>query len=124
MLHVQDFKSPGPVSNSLADEASYPLHADCSIGKVVAECDCFSRILLQAHFADGYFGPAGDTVNEAELRGLFANAAGFRQLKLIRGNKSTTCFVEFSDIPTAMACHAAQQVASSLDFLDSPLKSV
>ena len=57
---------------------------------------------------------AGDTVNEAELRGLFANAAGFRQLKLIRGNKSTTCFVEFSDIPTAMACHAAQQVQISL----------
>ncbi len=55
---------------------------------------------------------AGDTVNEAELRGLFANAAGFKQLKLIRGNKSTTCFVEFSDVPTAMACHAAQQVSS------------
>ena len=54
---------------------------------------------------------AGDTVNEAELRGLFANSAGFKQLKLIRGNKSTTCFVEFSDVPTAMACHAAQQVS-------------
>ena len=67
------------------------------------------------HIAEGYLCPAGDTVNEAELRGLFANAAGFRQLKLIRGNKSTTCFVEFSDIPTAMACHAAQQVASSLN---------
>ncbi|KAK9853868.1 hypothetical protein WJX84_000021 [Apatococcus fuscideae] len=58
-----------------------------------------------------FIGNLGDTVNEAEIRGLFANAAGFRQLKLIRGQKSTTCFVEFADVPTAMACHAAQQGA-------------
>ena len=67
---------------------------------------------------------AGDTVSEPELRGLFANSPGFKQLKLIRGNKSTTCFVEFADVPTAMACHAAQQVRTSLRLDSSGRRSI
>jgi hypothetical protein len=34
---------------------------------------------------------------------------GFRQLKMSRGPKATLGFVEFEDIPTAMAAHAANQ---------------
>ena len=37
---------------------------------------------------------------------------GFRQLKLVRGARSITCFVEFSDVTTAMAVHNSQQVCS------------
>lgn len=36
--------------------------------------------------------------------------AGFRQLKLVRGARSITCFVEFSDVTTAMVVHNSQQV--------------
>lgn len=59
-----------------------------------------------------FVGNLGDTVNEPELRQLFGTLAGFRQLKLIRGARSVTCFVEFADLPSAMACHQNQQVHS------------
>lgn len=61
-----------------------------------------------------FVGNLGDTVSEAELRQLFGTLAGFRQLKLIRGARSVTCFVEFSDLPSAMACHQNQQVTQPL----------
>ena len=57
-----------------------------------------------------FVGNLGDTVSEPELRQLFGTLAGFRQLKLIRGARSVTCFVEFGDLPSAMACHQNQQV--------------
>jgi hypothetical protein len=56
-----------------------------------------------------FIGNLGDVVSEAELRGVFAGLPGFRQLKLIRGARSVTCFVEFADLPSAMACHNNQQ---------------
>ncbi|GIL93367.1 hypothetical protein Vretifemale_20767 [Volvox reticuliferus] len=58
-----------------------------------------------------FVGNLADTVDENELRNLFSNAPGFRQLKLMRGPKATLGFVEFDDVPTAMAAHAAQQGA-------------
>lgn len=36
---------------------------------------------------------------------------GFQQLKLVRGPKGVTCFIEFIDVPSAMAVHDAQQGA-------------
>lgn len=60
-----------------------------------------------------FIGNLGDTVTETELRSIFASQPGFCQLKLNRGAKSVTCFVEFVDVPTAMAVHASQQVEAS-----------
>ena len=40
--------------------------------------------------------------------------AGFRQLKLVRGARSITCFVEFADVATAMAVHNSQQASLSI----------
>jgi len=34
-----------------------------------------------------------------------------RQLKMVRGPKSTTAFVEFNDVPSAMMVHATLQGA-------------
>ncbi|KAK9820013.1 hypothetical protein WJX72_005117 [[Myrmecia] bisecta] len=64
-----------------------------------------------------FIGNLGDTVSEVELRGIFSVLPGFRQLKLNRGAKSVTCFVEFSDVASAMAVHQSQQgaVLSSSD---------
>ena len=64
-----------------------------------------------------FVGNLGDTVSEAELRQLFGTLAGFRQLKLIRGARSVTCFVEFNDLPSAMACHQNQQVPHTVFVL-------
>ncbi|EFJ50055.1 hypothetical protein VOLCADRAFT_104008 [Volvox carteri f. nagariensis] len=58
-----------------------------------------------------FVGNLSETVDENELRNLFGGAPGFRQLKLMRGPKATLGFVEFDDVPTAMAAHAAQQGA-------------
>ncbi|GFR49169.1 hypothetical protein Agub_g11191 [Astrephomene gubernaculifera] len=58
-----------------------------------------------------FVGNLADTVDENELRNLFSGSPGFRQIKLMRGPKATLGFVEFDDVPTAMAAHAAQQGA-------------
>ena len=71
-----------------------------------------------------FVGNLGDGVSEAELRQLFGTLAGFRQLKLIRGARSVTCFVEFNDLPSAMACHQNQQVWPSYTFLQCSLHNV
>ncbi|KAI3433541.1 hypothetical protein D9Q98_003351 [Chlorella vulgaris] len=58
-----------------------------------------------------FIGNLGDATNEAEMRSLFSHQPGFQQLKLVRGQKGLSCFIEFADIPTAMAVHDAQQGA-------------
>ena len=57
-----------------------------------------------------FIGNLSEQVSEQELRSLFGSQPGFTQLKLNRGAGNITCFVEFLDLPTAMACHAGQQV--------------
>lgn len=58
-----------------------------------------------------FVGNLGDTVREEELRALFGSQPGFRQLKITRGGKAVTAFVEFGDIPSAMHVHQTQQGA-------------
>ena len=60
-----------------------------------------------------FIGNLSESVSEAELRTLFGSQPGFTQLKLNRGAGNITCFVEFVDLPTAMACHSGQQVRAS-----------
>ncbi|PNH03464.1 Cell wall integrity protein scw1 [Tetrabaena socialis] len=59
-----------------------------------------------------FVGNLADNVDENELRTMFSPAPGFRQLKLMRGPKATLGFIEFEDVSTAMAAHAAQQGAT------------
>eukprot|EP00246_Nothoceros_aenigmaticus_P011393 TRINITY_DN3080_c0_g1_i1.p1 TRINITY_DN3080_c0_g1~~TRINITY_DN3080_c0_g1_i1.p1 ORF type:complete len:286 (-),score=52.59 TRINITY_DN3080_c0_g1_i1:420-1178(-) len=58
-----------------------------------------------------FIGNLGETTSEAELRGLFSNQPGFRQMKVLRQGKSTVCFIEFVDVNTAMTVHANLQGA-------------
>ena len=60
-----------------------------------------------------FIGNLSESVSEAELRTLFGSQPGFTQLKLNRGGGNITCFVEFIDLPTAMACHSGQQVGAA-----------
>lgn len=48
--------------------------------------------------------------DEAELRSIFGSQPGFRQIKLNRGARGITCFVEYDDVVNAMAVHQSQQV--------------
>ena len=61
-----------------------------------------------------FIGNLSENISETELRALFASQPGFTQLKLNRGSGNITCFVEFLDLPTAMACHTGQQVRPHL----------
>lgn len=55
--------------------------------------------------------------DENELRSIFGTQPGFRQIKLNRGARGITCFVEFSDVASAMAVHQSQQVCPFFDNL-------
>ena len=57
-----------------------------------------------------FIGNLSEGTSETELNVLFGAQPGFRQLKLIRSAKSTTCFVEFDSVASAMAVHQNQQV--------------
>ena len=43
-----------------------------------------------------FIGNLSDSVDEAELRGLFSHQPGFMQMKLVRGTRNTSAFVEFA----------------------------
>lgn len=58
-----------------------------------------------------FVGNLGDTVDEAELQGLFGGQPGFQQLKLLRSARNISCFVEFETVESAMQCHSTQQGA-------------
>lgn len=58
-----------------------------------------------------FVGNLGDNTSEQELRALLSSQPGYRQLKMVRGPKSTTAFVEFGDVGTAMMVHSALQGA-------------
>ncbi|GAQ87881.1 hypothetical protein KFL_003850020 [Klebsormidium nitens] len=65
-----------------------------------------------------FVGNLSESVLESELRGLFHSQPGFRQMKILRQQNGTTCFVEFMDIPSAMNVHHNLQgaiLASSTD---------
>lgn len=58
-----------------------------------------------------FVGNLSDDVSEAELHGLFAGQPGFKQIKVVRGARSVTSFVEFEDLNTAMTVHNSLQGA-------------
>ncbi|KAF8061951.1 HDAC1 [Scenedesmus sp. PABB004] len=58
-----------------------------------------------------FIGNLGDATNEQELRALLSSQPGYRQLKMVRGPKATTAFVEFADVTSAMVVHSALQGA-------------
>lgn len=58
-----------------------------------------------------FVGNLTDEVNEPELHGLFASHPGFRQIKVVRGARSITAFVEFETVESASAVHSSLQGA-------------
>ncbi|CAK9310542.1 unnamed protein product [Citrullus colocynthis] len=58
-----------------------------------------------------FIGNLGENVNEEELRGLFSVQPGFKQMKILRQERHTVCFIEFEDVNTATNVHHSLQGA-------------
>lgn len=58
-----------------------------------------------------FIGNLGENINEEELRGLFGAQPGFKQMKIIRQERHTVCFIEFEDVHSAANVHHSFQGA-------------
>ncbi|KAG8499233.1 hypothetical protein CXB51_005740 [Gossypium anomalum] len=58
-----------------------------------------------------FIGNLGENINEEELRGLFSAQPGFKQMKILRQERHTVCFIEFEDVSTATNVHHSLQGA-------------
>ncbi|XP_024030879.1 cell wall integrity protein scw1 isoform X2 [Morus notabilis] len=58
-----------------------------------------------------FIGNLGENINEEELRGLFSVQPGFKQMKILRQERHTVCFIEFEDVNSASNVHHSLQGA-------------
>ncbi|KAF2286495.1 hypothetical protein GH714_017340 [Hevea brasiliensis] len=58
-----------------------------------------------------FIGNLGENINEEELRGLFSVQPGFKQMKILRQERHTVCFIEFEDVNSATNVHRSLQGA-------------
>ncbi|GMN48111.1 hypothetical protein TIFTF001_017275 [Ficus carica] len=58
-----------------------------------------------------FIGNLGENINEEELRGLFSVQPGFKQMKILRQERHTVCFIEFEDVNSATNVHHTLQGA-------------
>ncbi|KAI5339659.1 hypothetical protein L3X38_018931 [Prunus dulcis] len=58
-----------------------------------------------------FIGNLGESINEEELRGLFNSQPGFKQMKVLRQERHTVCFIEFEDVNSASNVHHSLQGA-------------
>eukprot|EP00262_Sarcandra_glabra_P004354 TRINITY_DN1529_c0_g1_i1.p1 TRINITY_DN1529_c0_g1~~TRINITY_DN1529_c0_g1_i1.p1 ORF type:complete len:313 (-),score=45.57 TRINITY_DN1529_c0_g1_i1:808-1746(-) len=52
-----------------------------------------------------FIGNLGENVIEDEVRGLFTVQPGFKQMKILRQERNTVCFIEFDDVNSATTVH-------------------
>lgn len=58
-----------------------------------------------------FVGNLAENVVEDDLRGLFSIQPGYKQMKVLRHERNTVCFIEFEDIAAATAVHINLQGA-------------
>ncbi|XP_072993581.1 cell wall integrity protein scw1 [Typha latifolia] len=58
-----------------------------------------------------FIGNLGENVIEDELRALFSVQPGFKQMKVLRQERNTVCFIEFDDVSSATGVHQNLQGA-------------
>lgn len=58
-----------------------------------------------------FIGNLGENINEEELRGIFSGQPGFKQMKVLRQERHTVCFIEFEDVNSATNVHHTLQGA-------------
>ncbi|KAL3528518.1 hypothetical protein ACH5RR_007840 [Cinchona calisaya] len=70
-----------------------------------------------------FIGNLGENINEEELRGIFSAQPGFKQMKVLRQERHTVCFIEFEDVNSATNVHHNLQgavIPSSETFSKNP----
>ncbi|KAG0476634.1 hypothetical protein HPP92_013475 [Vanilla planifolia] len=58
-----------------------------------------------------FVGNLGENVLEEELRSLFSIQPGYKQMKILRHERNTVCFIEFDDVNNAITVHQNLQGA-------------
>ncbi|KAK8914134.1 hypothetical protein KSP39_PZI023960 [Platanthera zijinensis] len=58
-----------------------------------------------------FVGNLAENVVEDDLRGLFSIQPGYKQMKVLRHERNTVCFIEFEDVAAAVAVHINLQGA-------------
>ncbi|XP_057967770.1 uncharacterized protein LOC131157548 [Malania oleifera] len=58
-----------------------------------------------------FIGNLGESINEEELKGLFSAQPGYKQMKVLRQERHTVCFIEFEDVHSATNVHHSLQGA-------------
>ncbi|WCJ28510.1 RNA-binding (RRM/RBD/RNP motifs) family protein [Euphorbia peplus] len=58
-----------------------------------------------------FIGNLGENINEDQLRSLFSVQPGFKQMKVLRQERHTVCFIEFDDLNSATNVHRNLQGA-------------
>ncbi|XP_047310504.1 U1 small nuclear ribonucleoprotein A isoform X1 [Impatiens glandulifera] len=58
-----------------------------------------------------FIGNLGENINEEELRGLFITQPGCKQMKILKQERHTVCFIEFDDVNSATNVHHSFQGA-------------
>lgn len=58
-----------------------------------------------------FIGNLGENINEDELKGLFSVQPGYKQMKVLRQERHTVCFIEFEDVNCATNVHHSLQGA-------------
>ncbi|XP_042375731.1 RNA-binding protein with multiple splicing-like [Zingiber officinale] len=58
-----------------------------------------------------FIGNLGENVNEEEVKALFSVQSGFKQMKILRQERNTVCFIEFEDVVSAKNVHQNLQGA-------------
>uniref|UniRef100_A0A1D1YUF8 Cell wall integrity protein scw1 n=1 Tax=Anthurium amnicola TaxID=1678845 RepID=A0A1D1YUF8_9ARAE len=58
-----------------------------------------------------FIGNLGENIVEEELRHLFSVQPGYKQMKVLRQERNTVCFIEFEDVNSATAVHQSLQGA-------------
>ncbi|KAK6911116.1 RNA recognition motif domain [Dillenia turbinata] len=70
-----------------------------------------------------FIGNLGENINEEELRGLFSVQPGFKQMKVLRQERHTVCFIEFEDVNSATNVHLNLQGAMATASYPSTMDS-
>lgn len=58
-----------------------------------------------------FIGNLGENVIEEEVRNIFSVQPGFKQMKILRQERNTVCFIEFNDVASATNVHTNLQGA-------------
>ncbi|KAF6149057.1 hypothetical protein GIB67_018635 [Kingdonia uniflora] len=58
-----------------------------------------------------FIGNLGENTTEEELRGMFSIRPGFKQMKVLKQERNTVCFIEFNDLSSAINVHQSLQGA-------------